>query len=169
MAPGGETAVGYDDSLVVGGGDDGREHLDFLDRSGKSLSLDVVTHLERFEGEDKHSAGKVLKRAAQCHAYSDTGRGEEREKRAGLYAEDADDSHDEYKVEHYPHKTQHKRQQRGFDIASAQQTVGEVVETVDDKLTGIKHQYCSRERNGEVGQVGGDCVDNLVKRHVFKL
>ena len=94
--------------LLSGVADYGVEDFYAGDGSGKALGFDVVADLEWLEQEYEHSAGKVLEGAAQGHAYGYACRGEEGEKGACLYAEDAYDGDDQDEVEHDSDEREHE-------------------------------------------------------------
>ena len=158
-----KAAVGYDDGLVVDSIDHRMENLDLLDGAGVSLGLYVVAHLIRFEQENQHTAGEILQRSAEGHTDGDTCRGEEREERACLESEDADDGDDENEVEHHLYEREHESGERGVYLPSEHHRACGLVDFPYNKLSDIEDKYGYQKLEGEVDDAVGNLGDGVVE------
>ncbi len=145
------------------------ENLYLTDCSGISLSLYVVTDFIRFEQEYQNAAGKILKRAAQRHTDSDTGRSEDCYERRGFYAKDSYDRHYKNEVQDNSHHAEHECGQRAVQFAAIEKSGYKTVKLVDDKLAHIEDHYgqghIDHERHRRIDQTGHKIIERQGRQH----
>ncbi len=163
-----EAAVGDDNGLVVAGGDNGVEYLDFVNGARIALGLDEIADFIRLEKQYEHAAGKVLQGAAQGHAYGDAGRGENGDERRCLDAEYADYYHYHDEIQHYAHHAQYEGGKRAVELAALENSADEIIQLVDNQPADIEDDNGDCQINGKSHHGVDELVDKFVERQRFE-